>query len=326
MSAVISIIQLSILLLLGVLASFALLLFRRWRLESSMAAEQGILAAITRSYLRRVSGQADPEESRIWPDSLRLRAISHIHMLLRGGERGRLMQLAELDGLLLAALRQSRRWRSAQRIDAVRLLQQFGSEVCIGRLREIMARDGSRFVQLEAAFALAAVHALPPPRETIRILGLFDRQPNSLDVALLRASAPVYVEQMKLLLADALPLTWRVRIIDAIGWCGDLSIVPLLADSAVSDCPELRCAALRSAAKLGHPSAEPWVLAGLDDPISIVRIQAANTCSALRLKSAVPLLRKMLSDEDLWVRLRAEHALEVLVDHWTPREAQDAVA
>ena len=326
MTAVLSIIYLSTALALGMSATLALLLFRRWRLETKLAVEQGILAAITRSYLRRIVGEPDPEGSKTWSDRMRLRAIGHIHLLLRGGERERLMQLAELDGLLHIALRQSRRWRSAQRIDAVRLLRQFGSEACIGRLREIMARDRNQSVQLEAAFALAAVHALPPPRETIRLLDLFAREPNSLDVALLRASAPVYVEQMKLLLADALPPAWRIRLIDAIGWCGDMSIVPLLSESAASDCPEMRCAALRAAAKLGHPSAEPWVLRCLDDPVGIVRIQAANSCAALRLRSAVPQLTERLSDKDLWVRLRAQHALEVLVDQRPPSEVREVAA
>ncbi|WP_394729388.1 HEAT repeat domain-containing protein [Altererythrobacter sp. GH1-8] len=296
------------------IVAFAILLFRRWQYDKRKLAERKILASLTRSYLLRIAGQQDAETSSQWSDELKLTAVNHLHLLLRGGERQQLMQLAELDGLLRATLKRSRSWRAAKRIDAIRLLQQFGSEACIARLRELFTRDWKYEVRMEAAFALAAIHALPPPRETIRILGMFNRETNHLDAALLRASASQYTEQFEILLADPLSDNKRALLIDALGWSGDPSVIPLVAAAGKADNPELRSAALRAAAKLGHPLKSDWVIPLLEDPVSFVRIQAANTCASLGLVGAVPFLEKALQDEDIWVRVRAEQALGEL-DH-----------
>lgn len=305
---------------LAMMIAFAILLLRRWYQERRKRAEKDKLTAITRSYMRRVSGQADDEAFAQWSDELKLEAVSHIHLLLRGGERHRLMQMAELDGLLRATLRKSESWRSARRIDAIRLLQQFGSEACIARLREIFARDRNKTVRLEAAFALAAVHALPPPRETIRILGMFERKINRLDKALFRASAPDYSEELALLLEDDISHDHRALIIDALGWSEDPDVLPLLRKASRMNHAELRSAALRAAGQLGVPTVEPWVLERLRDPVEFVRIQAVNCCAALGLHGAIPHLRLLLEDEAFWVRLRAEHALEVLEEQWPNHE------
>ena len=306
-------------------AFFGVLLFRRWRQEIREVKERGTLATITRSYLRRVAGHLDQEASPKWRNSQKLAAVSHIHMLLRGGEREQLMQMAELDGLLRATLRRSRSWRSARRVDAIRLLQQFGSEACVARLREIFTRDRNDSVRLEAAFALASIHALPPPREMIRILGMFERKANRLDNALLRASAPQYKDQLTLLLDDDISQAQRALIVDALGWSDDASVLPTLEQAGTSDYHELRSAALRAAARIGHHTAAPWVIRSLDDPVAFVRVQAANSCASLGLREAVPALERALYDDDLWVRLRAEHALEVLKYQWPKDEARGLV-
>ena len=305
---------------------FGVLLFRRWRVESKARKESDAFAAITRSYLRRVAGQLDSEASPAWTVDQKLAVVSHIRLLLRGGERDRLMQLAELDGLLRATLRKSRSWRSARRVDTIRQLQQFGSEACIARLREIFTSDRDKAVRLEAAFALASIEALPPPRATIRILGMFTRKSNRLDSALLRSSAPHYVEQLNLLLADPLPHSKRALIIDALGWSEDTSVLPTLERASGTGNPELRSAALRAAAKLGHPSAAAWVIRLLSDPVAFVRIQAVNSCAALGLRDAVPHLHKLMEDDDIWVRLRCEQALDVLEYEWPNDDTKGLVA
>ncbi len=306
----------------AMLAAFCTLLFRRWRQEGRKEIEREMFASITRSYLRRVAGQLDEEMSPKWSNESKLSAVSHIHLLLRGGERNRLMQMAELDGLLETTLRRSRSWRAARRVDAIRMLQQFGSEACIARLRELFTQDRDDTVRLEAAFALAAIYSLPPPRETIRILGMFDRTTNRLDRALLRASAPHYTEQLVLLLNDQIPHEKRALIVDALGWSDDALVLPILERASRHDNAELRSSALRAAARLGHPSAEEWVIRLLNDPVNIVRIQAVNCCTSLGLTNAVPLLKQRLDDDELWVRLRAEHALDVLEHQWANDEAK----
>ena len=297
-------------------ALFGILLLRRWYQERRRESDRAKLAAITRSYMRRVAGQLDAEDTSRWRDDIRLAAVSHIHLLLRGGERHRLMQMAELDGLLRATLARSRSWRAARRIDAIRLLQQFGSEACIARLREIFSRDRNMAARLEAAFALAALHALPPPRETIRLLGMFERKINRLDRALFRASAPHYSEQLALLLDDPISTEHRALIIDALGWSGDAAVLPLLEAAGRSPHADIRSAALQAAAQLALPSVEIWVMELLRDPVDFVRLQAANCCASLGLHDAIPQLRCLLADDSLWVRLRAEHALEVLEYRW----------
>lgn len=289
---------------------FLVLVFRRYLSERNKARLDERDTLITRNYLQRVAGQK--VEYRRWPTKAKLEAISRILPLLRGKEKARLLQIAELDGVLANTVRNSRSIYRSERINAIHLLQRFGSEVCIGRLRELMARDRDPKVRLEAAFALAANSALPPPRETLRLLKALSRQPTRLDMALLRSTAPLFPEQMALLLEDELEVAWHAQIIDALGWSGDMTVVDALEKAASSAEPEIRCAALRSSAKLGHPIAARWVLAGLIDPVTSVRLQAIAASRQLGLRDAVPELSRLRTDEQLWVRLRAEQALEHL--------------
>jgi HEAT repeat protein len=307
-------------------AFFGILLLRRWMLEGREAADRAKLGAITRSYLQRVGGYDQDHPDTTWSVDLRTSAVSHLHLLLRGGERQRLMQLAELDGLLETTIRQSRDLRAARRIDAIRSLQQFGSEACVARLRRMLTRDRHPQVKLEAAFALASLEALPPPRELLRILGMFARKPNRLDSALLRSAAPQYADHLMRMLGDPMPHWRRAFIIDALGYANDPTVLPTLRRAASMDEPELRSAALRAATKIGNPSVAEWVEPMLDDPVAFVRIQAANCCALLGLQSAVPKLQEHLTDDDLWVRLRSGHALDVLVSHWPSDESFGAVA
>jgi HEAT repeat protein len=321
-----AIVQMSIASAAILIAFFLVLLLRRWRLERHESARQSQMAAITRTYLQRIGGFSVEGDSQRWSNDLRLAAISHLHLLLRGGERDRLMQMAEIDGLLRTTLRKSAHPMAERRIDAIRLLQQFGSEACIARLRELMTRDRNAAVRKEAAFALASLNALPPPRELIRILGMLRRKPNRLDSALLRSTAGQYAEHLQRLLDQPMSHGHRALIIDALGWSDDMTVLPTLARAAQTDIAELRSGALRAAGKLGHPGAAPWVMRLLDDPVPFVRVQAVNASAALELRDAVPRLTAMLDDQDLWVRLRAEEALEKLVGFAAVTRASGAAA
>ncbi|MFB0613748.1 HEAT repeat domain-containing protein [Aurantiacibacter poecillastricola] len=295
----------------GILVLFLLLVLRRYLEEHTRMRRDERDAAITRSYLQRVAGhRVDLADG--WEREARLSAISRILPLLRGGEKTRLLQIAELDGVLDETVRKSRSIYRTERINAIHFLQRFGSEACIARLREIMARDRDPKVRLEAAFALASNGALPPPRETLRLLKGMHRKPTRLDIALLRATAPLYPEQMVMLLEDDLDVAWRSQIIDALGWSADMSIIDVLGRSAADPEPEIRSAALRASARLGHPVAARWVLAALQDPVTSVRLQAIAASRQLEIRDAVPELLRLCGDSQLWVRLRAEQALEHL--------------
>lgn len=290
---------------------FLTLVVRRYIAERNQTRRDERDTAITRSYLQRVAGHKVESPGK-WGQNASLTAISRILPLLRGGERTRLLQIAELDGVLANTVRNSHSIYRSERINAIHLLQRFGSEVCIARLRELMARDRSPRVQLEAAFALASNGALPPPQETLRILKALSRQPTRLDIALLRSTAPLFPDQMVLLLQDDLPSAWKAQVVDALGWSENMSVIEVLEGAAADPDPEIRCAMLRASARLGHPAASPWVMAALNDPITSVRLQGIAACIRLGLREAVPELSRLRSDEQLWVRLRAEQAVEDL--------------
>lgn len=291
---------------------FALLVLRRWVTERRAPIFKARQKAISRSYLQRVGGFDVEQPGVKWTVEERLKALSHLLMLLRGADRVKLIQLAEIDGLLKAPLHQCHAWRAARRIDAVRTLQQYGGEAAIAKLREVLRNDRHRIVRLNAAFALASFHQLPPPRETISLIGMPKRAPTRLDVAMLRTLAPAYPAQLVHILGDVMPHARRAAIIDALGWSNDLLVLPTLERAGSFEDVEVRCAALRAASKLGHPSAATWILKALEDPSRAVRIQAINSCAALRLTDALPALRSLSSDSELWVRLRAEEAIPPL--------------
>ncbi|MBB3033603.1 HEAT repeat domain-containing protein [Alteriqipengyuania lutimaris] len=291
--------------------AFLFLVLRRHVSERNRARRDKRDSAITRSYLQRVAGHKVPEES-AWSRQARLKAISRILPLLRGGERTRLMQIAELDGVLRETLRISHSLFRARRINAIQSMQRFGSEVCIGRLREMMSTDNSQRVRLEAAFALAANGSLPPPREILRLLKALRRQPTRLDIALLRSAASVYPEQMLILLEDELPDAWRVQVIDALGWSEYMGAIDALDRASEDPDSEIRCAVMRASARLGHPAARRWIMMGLADRVPSVRLHAIAASVRLGLRTAVPAMTQLLHDPELWVRLRAEQALRQL--------------
>jgi len=305
--------------------AFALLVLRRWYTEHRTPVYKARQKAITHSYLRRVQGMEVEQTGVKWSVEARLQALTHLLMLLRGGDRDRLIQLAELDGLLKAPLRQCKAWRAARRIDAVRTLQQYGGEAAIAKLREVLRHDRHRIVRLNAAFALAGFHQLPPPRETIELIGMPARAPTRLDVAMLRALASEYPTHLVRMLGDVMPHPRRAAIIDALGWSNVESVIPTLERAASFDNIEIRCAALRAVGKLGHPSVAKWVLEALEDPNAFVRIQAVNCCATLRLTKALPVLRVLSHDPELWVRLRAEEAIPRLESLVAERQAKPAM-
>ena len=81
------------------------------------------------------------------------------------------------------------------------------------------------------------------------------------------------------------------------------------------------CAVMRASARLGHPAAVRWIMMGLVDAAPSVRLQAIAASLQLTLRDAVPAITRLRHDPELWVRLRAEQALEQLepVDEDRPR-------
>lgn len=291
------------------IAVFAMLVVRRWIIERRAPIYAARRSAITRNYLQRVAGYIEEPAAARWSVRERLGAVGHLLLLLRGGERDRLIQLAEIDGLFDAVLAQTTGLNAARRIDAIRMLQQLGGEAAIAKLREILRIDPHRIVRLNAAFSLASFGRLPPPRETMRLLDMPGRAPTPLDIAILRALAPDYSDHLERMLGDRMPHSRRAAIIDALGWSRNDAVMPTLERASTFVDVEVRCAALRAAARLGQSAAAPWIIAGLTDASSVVRIQAVNGCCVLGLQQALPALRALTRDPEIWVRLRAEEAV-----------------
>ena len=289
------------------------LILRRWQFERASAARKALERTVTRAYLMRLNdATTGPDVSGI-DLSIRLSAVSHLLQLLRGGDRAHLLEFADADGLFAGPLKRTASLSPARRSDAIRVLEQFGSEPCVQSLIVLMANDRSREVRAEAAGALARLGRLPGVRDTISLLELKDHAPNRMHRAMFRSIAAGHIEEMRGLLATAIADPLRALLIDALGWSGDLSAVDDLARGATHPNPEIRCAALRAARQLGHPHARDWIIPLLSDEDENVRGQAARTCSKLRLQRAVPMLEAMREDTSWWVRMRADHALSLLV-------------
>jgi len=233
--------------------------------------------------------------------------------LLRGGERDRLMALADHDRLFEGAMFHLDDARRRQRADSLQILAQFGSERCIEGIGRMMGADQDEELRLAAASALAKLGALPGPRETVNRLRLMDEPVTRVHLALFRSLATLHARELRVVLKDKLPGSLRAAIVDALGWSGDAAVLKDLAKAAGDPDPEVRCAALRAANQLGHPDAARWIVPRLGDPDVNVRIQAAKSCAKLRSYRAVPALRQLALDPSWWVRWRANEALRSLV-------------
>lgn len=294
--------------------ALGVLIARRWVAEREASARATRALAVSRDLLGAISGGGEtnlPAFNAARPGE-RLLALSHLVQLLRGGDRDRLLALAEQRGLFGPALVQLRRGAAARRIDAMRVLEQFGSQACIAGLQAALERDQNDEVRLEAAATLARLGQLPAIAETIRLLNL-DRAPRTrIHTALFRSLAQRDMTALAQLAGDPPYAGLRAELVDALGWSGDFAILPVLAGHAEDPNAEVRAAALRAARRLGHPDAGRWAARLLDDFSEHVRIQAARTCGTLGAREAGPRLRKLADDPSWWVRTRAADALNLL--------------
>ncbi|WP_195908591.1 HEAT repeat domain-containing protein [Novosphingobium sp. Gsoil 351] len=294
---------------------FMLSLFlRRRRNERSAAREQSDKLLLSRELLDAIAGTEPcimPAFDEAKP-SVRLGAVSHLLQLLRGGDRARLLAVVERKGLFADALSRLHSRQAARRIDAMRLLEQFASPACIQGLTSALAGDHSGAVRLEAAGALARMGQLPPLADLVRMLELDRRPLTRLHQALFRSIAARDTDAIVALADDPQWRPLRAPLVDALGWIENYAKLETLAQYGVDTDAEVRAAALRAARKIGHPGAAKWVTALLDDPDERVRIQAAQTCGALRLGDARPALERLNDDPSWWVRMRARGALDLL--------------
>ncbi|UIJ46631.1 HEAT repeat domain-containing protein [Sphingomonas cannabina] len=297
-----------------VMAAFLLfLVMRRDRKERRLAQSQTNARALLREVMTAVTrgGETGPAYAKAI-DEERLAAVTHLSQLVRGEDRERLTEFVERNRLLEAIADRARRGSRAKRVDAIRLLGNIGGVQAVSTLTGIIRDDRDPALQLEAAAMLAKLSALPAPDVLITALDLERASVSRVHRALFRALAPAHAAELRRLAGRRLPSGLRAVIIDALGWTGDYSGLPALAEAAKDPDPEIRLSALRAARRIDHPASAGWVLALLDDPDETVRAQAALGCAALGLRRAVPQLDAMRTDKSAWVRLRAGEALQAL--------------
>jgi len=104
----------------------------------------------------------------------------------------------------------------------------------------------------------------------------------------------------------------RQALAEALGRSGDYRALETLCQATHALDEELRIAALRGLASLGHPAAEPAVLNALEDPVWMVRSAACEAAGRIGLGSAIPRLASQLEDPMWWVRFWAGEALWAL--------------
>jgi len=287
------------------------LIVRRRRYEASSAVRREQEHAASRYLLTASLDEPSPRDDNMSPAAERA-ALSKLLRLVRGRDRDRLLAVAERDGLFHEAIAGLCNGRASRRIDAMRILEQFGSPECVAALTDRLRSDENEAVRLEAAGALARIGALPPLTELVAALHLDNMPMTRLHAALLRSLAKRDAEQLLALAGSAKHPALRRLLVEALGWTEDFTMAEWLARYALDPDPEVRCAAVRAARHLGHPGAGRWLVPLLYDHSEAVRIQACQAAGQLGVKAAVPALERLATEPAWWVRARARAALDVL--------------
>lgn len=316
LAAIVSIVSLSF--AAGMIVQMLVLLFRRRRIERRAIISRDTERALSREVMALISGRLTVEEAGVFAAASpadRLQTLSHLMQLVRGDDRDALLDIARRSHILDGALKGIRRGRAARRVDAMRVLEQFATPESVEALTEALAEDPAMSVRIEAAAALARMGRPQAPAALIRLLDLKCEPPTRLHEALFRAAAEPFSSDLARLAQDRSLGAIRPLLVEALGWGGDYAIVGELVSHAADPDPDVRCAALRAARRLGNPAAAPWALRLLLDPVENVRIQAIQTCERLGVRDAIPILTSLIENPSWWVRMRAKQALESLRPH-----------
>ncbi|HEU4569342.1 MAG TPA: HEAT repeat domain-containing protein [Gemmatimonadales bacterium] len=225
-----------------------------------------------------------------------------------GPERDRLLEVArpllpEIRAGLRAPL-PSRRARSAD------LLGVLGPAGELADLRAAL-EDSSPLVAMVAARALARLGGEDHARLLVAHLHRFAPWRPSHLAAMLAAVGPEAARPLRVALEDlSLPSRARAVVADALALLNDAES----GDAAVTalrttDDPELRAAALRLLARVGHAEHLPAVREMAAAPEEAVRLAAVRALGALGAGPEVPLLAAALRDPSRWVAEQAARAL-----------------
>ncbi len=293
-------------------AAFIGMVARRWLSERRIRLEGAALIDATRYILGRIENPDPVSRLVLYRKSAKMQAVLNLSRLLRGSERDKLMALADDEGMFDSALHELTHRNPRRRTHAIELLDQFESRKCVMALRSVMANDPVYELRLAAAFTLARFGHLPSPRDTISQMALLTNENSRIHLALFRALAPTYPDQLRDLVNNLDYAAIKPSVIDALGWSDNPSCLGELAKASSDSDADIRCAALRAAGQLGHPQAGQWVIPMLEDRDESVRIQAIRCAARLSLAQAIPRIEALAHDPSAWVRWRADEALSAL--------------
>ncbi len=315
-AATISVVSLSF--ALGMIVQMIILVVRRQRTELGGAMARAAERVMSRELMAVISGSMLIEHASTFSAASRqdrLRTLSHLLQLVRGEDRQSLLNVADRAQVLTSAINGLGQRRPARRVDSMRTLEQFSTPASIAALLGCMSKDRCLAVRTEAAAALARMGHLPDPATVIDMLDLENQPLTRLHEALFRSSAPRHAEQLALLATDSRLRVIRPLVVEALGWSGEFAIVDRLQCHADDPNPEVRCATLKAARRLGYPGAVAWAVRLLLDPVDSVRIQAIQTCAKLGARDAIPVIMSLIQHPSWWVRTRAKEALDTLRPH-----------
>ena len=293
------------------------LLSRRRTDEAAVALAERTDLEISRDLLRALTHPDDqtPMEPfaafNLATAAQRVRAARQLAQLVRGDDRERLFLIADRANLLAPLIRRLRIAAPVRRIETILELEQFASASSVAELRRCLETDADPAVRLQAAAALARLNLLPDLSTIVRVLDLSGSM-TKLHAALFRSVAAREPEALSAMTLEHGFGKLRAMLVDSLGWAGTFAILPILALHGADTDPEVRCAALRAARRIGHPGVSDWVLPLLCDPHEQVQVQAIRTSGALGLRAAIFALHSLRHSKSWWVRTRSEEALEQL--------------
>lgn len=236
-----------------------------------------------------------------------------IALVRGGGERERLISALNAFGVDEVFRRCLSQGSVAGRIASAEALSIFPGEGTRAALRQALKKTRAHELRVSLMRSLIEVGAPPALREALADLG--GRRGSDSLLYLPLIARLVADDPMTALRAFGDPqVTGEARVVlaEALGASGDYRTLRPLCIAARAPDVELRIAVIRALAALGHPAAEPAILAGLQDKNWIVRAASCEAAGRIGLQAAIPWLESQLGDPEWWVRFRAGEGLATL--------------
>ena len=316
MSGLLLIWSTSVILAAVALIWMASLILARLLRERSEALRRHDLKLIQQVFLDIMNGSGDAV-GRLGSVKRRARlmaeALLEVIALVRGAERERLISALAAFGVDDIFRRRLFRGSLAGRIAAAEALSIFPGERTRAALRQAMGRARAGELRVSLMRSLIEIDASPALHEVLDDLN--GRRASESLLYLPLTARLVADDPMTALRAFGDPQIGgdaRVVLAEALGASGDYRVLRPLCIAARAPDVELRIAAIRALAALGHPAAEPTIRAGLNDQVWIVRSASCEAAGRIGLHSAIPSLEGQLDDPVWWVRFRAGEALASL--------------